>query len=348
MKFNAFSGIIISFLSLIVLLSLYSSISPSVSIDNGFESTISSSDIIVIDHKSKNEIEVDPDADVDDWAAAAASLHHPVLDSKTGVASLFIQPNWTLINKDFKNEPRIFVDLPFHKFTDMYGLIDVDFDNKQLIKALRDVAQTWAKANIFTRFRFSDVVKAEKILNARADAYRYWVTGKKSQEGNFTKWKDDFDNILSNGPGKLGKEEAERVLKRMTEYNGHSFQNWVLNIGRADPSSTVFFHVYTVAYWRWYNGGTTKSRIFVRGGSCHSSRPRYIFGKKVVCQGWKNENEVGDMTSEEFARVLAHEIGHSFHLPHPDSTCQRAQTIEGLQLMRQQRAVTLKDGPDCS
>jgi hypothetical protein len=282
------------------------------------------------------------------WINIARRLSDPKLDFKTGMEALFIQPNWTLVEKEFRDQPRIVVDFPFHKFTDRFGLINIDLNDTNLVAAIRDVTQTWAKANIFSRFRFSDVLTSESLTPSRADGYRYWVMGRKTKEDGLDKWQDDYNKILRDGPGKLGEPEARKALKRINEYGGHSYQNWVLGLRGVEPSETIFFHVFTVGLWKWYNGGTTKGRIFVRGGSCHSSKPKYIDGRKVICEGWKNENEVGDMSATEFARILAHEIGHGFHLPHPDTTCQRALTTAGMQLMRQQRAVTLKNGPDCS
>ena len=98
----------------------------------------------------------------------------------------------------------------------------------------------------------------------------------------------------------------------------------------------------------------------LRAGSCRTEPPRLLRGDEseaVRCAAdWgsrENEEQGAEMDPAEFVRVLAHEVGHLLGLGHlgrakgAGAKCQVAASVEGMALMKQQRATTVRGTP-CS
>ena len=111
---------------------------------------------------------------------------------------------------------------------------------------------------------------------------------------------------LANGPGQLGEDQTMMVAEKILfQYNGHALMNWVLNIG-PQLDEVIFYHIYTMFYYPWYNGGTTKGRIFVRSGSCsgdEEKKKRLPETNEIVnCVGWDVDEEQGNFETPLFVR----------------------------------------------
>ena len=149
------------------------------------------------------------------------------------------------------------------------------------------VSNIWAKANIWARFKVSDIRRRITLPDDKADAYRWWILGMKSNKAKLKEYfKRDYDKMLVNGPGGLGAAGAKTVLTKYFAHGGHDLFNWILGagrdrVGKIGPPIRLYF----VHYFPWYNGMGNLRRIYIRNGSCNSRPQKQLDGKDVTCVG---------------------------------------------------------------
>lgn len=126
-------------------------------------------------------------------------------------------PDFDSVLPEFKKLPRIVVDFPFHFFTDVHGISAPDFNSSHMIELLREVSNIWIKGNIFVRFKTEDVKRPYRLPDCKADAYKWWVVGRKAPP----KGREDYERYLLNGTGRMSGAAANLVAKRLIkQYNG--------------------------------------------------------------------------------------------------------------------------------
>jgi hypothetical protein len=215
----------------------------------------------------------------------------------------YIVPDWSAANPP--KGPRIAVDVHFHHFADRYGFLNLTIPLAQRLAILADVAQTWARAGIWVRFKKSEAAEPEVVTGNRADAYRWWVAGARPGSGLYGA---DYKRYLK---AYMNESEAQKVVAKASQYDGHALMNWVLGIGANAQTTTSRIDIYAIPYWYWYNGGAGRGRIFVRAGSCHGPRPRSAEADMIICNGWSTEHQKGEVTEQEVARVMVCVVMHA-------------------------------------
>eukprot|EP00924_Labyrinthula_sp_SR-Ha-C_P005738 snap_masked-scaffold_14-processed-gene-3.55-mRNA-1 protein AED:0.94 eAED:1.00 QI:0/0/0/0.5/1/1/2/0/299 len=232
---------------------------------------------------------------------------------------------------------------------------------------LEEVCDIWVKAGIRIRFKLKDIRSPHTIPYKASEVFQWWLTSPKpflSGKSFLVKDTHSTDVLAS----KVGNETVKKVINKFRSFNGHTLFNWILGKIKEEFYSKAFFHIYIVRFYPWYNGGTTKGRIFIRSGACdgfctdfHKYKVKEenklpLKEKTVLNTEARNKlnGEYGDnmfnygeagMLKAEFIRVLAHEIGHSLGLKHTGTKCEKillSRSNKG-ELMRQQRYVGTKE-----
>eukprot|EP00511_Aplanochytrium_stocchinoi_P002793 CAMPEP_0204838834 /NCGR_PEP_ID=MMETSP1346-20131115/32109_1 /ASSEMBLY_ACC=CAM_ASM_000771 /TAXON_ID=215587 /ORGANISM="Aplanochytrium stocchinoi, Strain GSBS06" /LENGTH=341 /DNA_ID=CAMNT_0051975125 /DNA_START=117 /DNA_END=1142 /DNA_ORIENTATION=- len=275
------------------------------------------------------------------------ALNEEDLKTSSDENDKYIIPDWSLVDPSLEDSKRIIVDFDINLHTDMYGLSDSNFSIAETLHGFQQIANIWAKANIWTRFKIAQLNNPVRIPDNKADAYLWWLLAAKPNQGQHTAAsKRDYDKYLVNGPGGLGTEGAEMVLSKYYAHKSHDLFNWIIGAG-GDRMGSLGppIRLYFMYYFRWYNGMGNDKRIYVRIGSCNGP-PKYYKGQPVTCKSWGARPwEVTTMAMSEFVRILAHEIGHAFGLHHPNSKCTSYSNKDSMQLMHQQVAVTYRNTP---
>lgn len=271
-----------------------------------------------------------------------------------------------LIHPNYAKLPRLEVDVVFHRLTDKYHLIDLKYNETELLEIAKIVIRVWAKANILIRFRKSEVLGWEKISDNRAEAYKLYVQGSK-EEGSPEQIKERQEATAL-----IGKKDTDFLYYHFLRIHNNEccvVEKFIVGADKRrvwDKRNTL--HFYPLYYLRWYNGFALDRMVAIRGGSCWGPENKLLNGAPVHCRlGYKDgigplaakhenrsdalgarEWERRPFTIQQFARIAAHEVGHFFQLNHQNGErCTSYDKVEEMNLMHQQKKVTITGKP-CS